>query len=114
MRVTIKSKANAVIISFDTHSERFESLSERNRFFRGLYGWEQTVPGNNRVYRYRRHGILDDVPHIKIADSAFIVELANMKQVENYFEKWDNKVECEMIEIMVEMKKLLSRMRNYE
>lgn len=109
MRIEIRrGKANAVIISFDTRSDRFESPSERNRFFHGLYGWEQRVPRNDRVYRYWRAGVLDDVPHVKISDSVFAVAMENMKRIVEYFDEWEDKVEMEMFEVLMEMDRFLS------
>lgn len=114
MRIEIRKRANAVIISFDTHGGRFESPSERNRFFRGLYGWEQTVPSRRRVYRYWRSGILDDVPHVKISDSVFAVAHEHMKRVREYFREWEDKIEWEMFEVMMEFDKLLNKNRKIE
>ncbi len=102
MRIEIRK--DAVIITFDTVSENFESSNERNKFFRGLYGWNQVVPGNDKKYTYRRNGILDDVPHIKIADSAFIVAMEHMKRLIEYFEEWEDKVDYEIMEIMMKRK----------
>ena len=112
MRIEVRrGKTSAVIISFDTHSQNFESASERNKFFHGLYGWEQTVPGNSRVYKYWRSGVLDDVPHVKISDSVFAVAMENMKKVEEYFQEWEDKIEWEMYEVMMEFDKLLNKNR---
>lgn len=106
MRIEIRKK-NAVIISFDTLSKRFESQSERNRFFHGLYGWEQRVPGNSKVYRYWRSGVLDDVPHVRISDSVLAVAREDMKKVIEYFDEWEDKVETEMFEVVMEFDRLL-------
>jgi len=92
----------AVIISFCTHSDKFRSASERNTFFRGLYGWEQVVTKNDKRYRYRREGILTEIPHIKVDDSVFIVALEHFKKVLKYFEEWSNKVDWEVRRIILE------------
>jgi hypothetical protein len=112
MKIEIRRgpNARAVIISFGTRSERFESAYERNKFFRGLYGWEQVVKG----YRYRRPGLLDEVPHAKIADSVFMVALEHMQRVMEYFKQWQRKVEWEMMEVMLERERLLREFRNRE
>ncbi|MBI4895970.1 MAG: hypothetical protein HY832_00265 [Candidatus Aenigmarchaeota archaeon] len=112
MRIEIrKNGLNAVIITFHTKIERFESDYERSKFFRELYGWKQTVPNNGKKYLYHRPGLLDDVPHIKVADSAFIVALKDMERMLEYFKEWSDKVEYEMLEIIMrnqeQMKKLL-------
>ena len=115
MKIEIRrgQDGRAVIISFDTRTEQFESANERNKFFRGLYGWEQVVPGERRDYHYRRPGLLDDVPHMKISDSVFMVAAEQTKRVREYFEQWQKKVEFEMLEVMLEnqriMKELMTR-----
>jgi hypothetical protein len=123
MRIEIRrSDGKAVIISFSTRSKRFESANERNKFFRGLYGWEQVVPGERKDYHYRRPGLLDDVPHMKISDSVFMIAADQMKRVLQYFEQWHEKVEFDMLEVMLEnqriarelMRKAQEQKRNIE
>lgn len=106
MKIEIRKNGAAVIITFDTHAERFESPYERNKFFRELHGWNQTVPNGSKRYEYRRPGLLDEVPHIKVADSAFIVAMEHMKRMEQFFREWEDKVEVEMFNIMMDPEKL--------
>ena len=111
MRIEIqRNGANAVIITFHTHTERFESAYERSKFFRELHGWKQTVPKNGKRYLYRRSGLLDEVPHIKIADSAFIVAMKNMQRMLQYFKEWSDKVEYDMMEIMMRDQALMRKL----
>lgn len=104
----------AVIITFHTKIEKFDSEYDRSKFFRELYGWNQTVPKNDKKYLYRRDGVLDEVPHIRVAESAFIVALENMKRMMQFFDQWEGKVEFETMEVMMKRKMLqdLERMRN--
>jgi hypothetical protein len=106
--------ATAFIITFHTRTEKFESDYERSKFFRELYGWNQTVPKNDKKYLYRRQGVLDEVPHIKVAESAFIVAMENMKRMMQFFDQWQGKVEFETMEVMLKKKMLqdLERMRS--
>ncbi|MBI2578403.1 MAG: hypothetical protein HYW26_01700 [Candidatus Aenigmarchaeota archaeon] len=90
-----------IIIRFRTNSDRFDSVYERAKFFKELHGWKQTVPGENKKYVYHRAGLLDEVPHMKVADSVFIVAMEHMKQVEQFFDEWDEKVEYDTIEVMM-------------
>lgn len=39
----------AVIIIIDTKPGEFDSDYERNKFFRGLHGWKQTVPVGEKM-----------------------------------------------------------------
>ena len=117
VRVEIRKNGNgaAVIITFDTQADKFESAYERNKFFRELHGWTQTIPAGEKRYEYRRPGLLDEIPHIKVANSAFIVALEHMKRMEAFFEEWHEKVEYEMLRIMMDpekMRQMLNRESN--
>ncbi|MBU3958147.1 MAG: hypothetical protein KKB25_03665 [Nanoarchaeota archaeon] len=103
MRIEIRKKRNAtaVLISFDTDSEKFESLSERNRFFWGLHGRRQTVVKNEKRYEYEREGLLDKVNHIKVADSVFIIAMEHMKRMMEFFDGWDDKVEVKIFPVLL-------------
>ena len=107
MRIEIRKRA--IIISFDTHRQSFQSASERNKFFRGLYGWEQSVPRNGKTYHYWRSGVLEDVPHVKISDSVFAIEKTNAEKIMEYFDEWEDKIELEMFEVLMEFKRLLNK-----
>ena len=98
MRIEIRG--NAVLVTFDTCAERFDSNYERNKFFRELHGWKQVV----KKYSYRREGMLDKVPHIKVSESVFIVPDKNRNDVEDFFDQWADKVECEMMSIFLREK----------
>lgn len=101
MKITIKRGSEMVIITFRTRTDRFESDYERNKFFRGLYGWKQIVPKNHKKYLYHRAGLLDSIEHEKIADSVFMVAIRDMDRVMRYFEEWHDKVDCEAMEVFL-------------
>ena len=107
----IKRTRKAVLITFDTDSEKFESNYERNKFFRGLHGWKQIVPKENKKYVYQRKGLLDEVPHKKVSDSVFIIAMENMKIMMDFFDEWHEKVHYEMMEIMMEKDKFLKNVK---
>jgi len=112
MRITIKNRKNgAVLITFRTNPSKFTPY-EKSKFFRGLYGWNQSVPTETKQYEYRRKGILDDVPHIKVADSVFVVAQNNMERISEYFDQWTDKVEAEMMEVLLEHKKMRKLMKD--
>jgi len=108
MRIEIQKKGlrQVVIIKFHTRSKKFSSDYERNKFFRGLHGWKQIIPGEKKKYLYKRTGLLDEIPHAKIADSVFMVAMENMRRVMEYFDQWENKIDYEMTEVMMEREKL--------
>ncbi len=110
MRVEIRKERSAVIITFHTHVERFESGYERSKFFKELHGWNQTVPRNDKRYVYRRKGFLEEIPHVKIADSVFMVAEQRVKEIENFFSQWEEKVEFDIMHVKVmeeRMRKML-------
>ncbi|MBI4017445.1 MAG: hypothetical protein HY366_00695 [Candidatus Aenigmarchaeota archaeon] len=114
MRIEIKQRGNstAVLISFSAHSERFESNYERNRFYTGLYGRAQRVRHGREVYNYRREGLLDEIPHIKVDNSVFIVALQEMERILMYLREWHNKIEYKSFPVLLEpdeMKELQHR-----
>ncbi len=106
MRIEIHGNGAAVIITFDTQAKKFDSDYERNKFFRELHGWKQTVPSGGKRYEYRRLGLLDEIPHIRVADSAFIVAMEHMKRMQQFFREWEDKVEYDMMKIMMQPEQL--------
>lgn len=106
IHIRITNQDGAVLVSFRTLRDRFESDYERNKFFRALHGWEQTVPNHEKRYTYRRPGVLDHVPHMKVADSVFVVAVRNLEKIQEFFDKWEEKVEIEMMEVLMEREKL--------
>ncbi|MBI2583043.1 MAG: hypothetical protein HYW25_00100 [Candidatus Aenigmarchaeota archaeon] len=112
MRIKIRKdedgRTRAVIITFNTSQKNFDSAYERNKFFRELHGWEQTVPSGNKKYHYRRPGLLDEIPHAKIADSVFMIMEEHMKRMEEFFSQWHEKVNWEMHEILMERKNFIN------
>ena len=102
----------AVLICFNTHSEKFESNYERNKFFRGLYGWTQIIRKERSEYRYRREGLLNEIPHIKVDNSVFIVTLKEMEKITNYMMEWEDKIDYEIFKVLLsheEYEKLKSK-----
>lgn len=92
------------IITF--HSKAFDSDYERSKFFKELHGWKQNV----KSYEYRRKGVLDEVPHVKIADSVFMVAAEHMKRMEEFFKGWEDNVEFDMMEMMTRNERLMKRL----
>lgn len=102
MRIEIRrGMENVIIISFH---RQFDSEYERSKFFRELHGWNQTVPRNNKRYSYHRRGLLDEIPHAKIADSVFMTAMENMQRIEEFFKHWQEHVDYEILEAMMKKK----------
>jgi len=107
MRIEIRKKKDntAILISFDTQREKFESPSERNRFFWELYGRKQVVVKQSGRYEYDREGLLEEIPHIKVANSVFIVAMNHMKRMMDFFNEWEDKVEFETFPVLLDERK---------
>jgi hypothetical protein len=93
-----------MLICFSINSDRFESISERNSFFKQLYGWNQKIVKERKIYTYRRNGLLDNVPHIKVDQSSFIIPEDEFDKVFDFFEQWSKKVIWKTFKILLEEK----------
>lgn len=102
----------AVLISYDARSDRFDSMYERNKFYRGLFGYKQTVRRNDKVYHYEKGGLLDEVPHIKVEDSVFIIRRTHVEKFQTYFQEWSGKVEVQTFNIKLEDKRIGDKKQN--
>jgi hypothetical protein len=107
MKIEIRKRqeSTAILISFDTVREKFESASERNRFYWELYGRKQVVIKQSGRYEYNREGVMEDIPHIKVADSVFIIAMEHMKRMMEFFKEWQDKVEFEMFPVLLDERK---------
>ena len=107
MKIEIKKNKGdtAILITFDTIKENFESPSERNRFFWGLHGRRQTVTKGSETYEYEKEGLLDEIPNIRVADSVFIIMQEHMKRMMQFFNEWDDKVEFDMFPVILDKKR---------
>ncbi len=113
MRIEIRRPGDeipVVIITFHTRNDRFDSEYEKSKFFRELHGWKQTVPRNGKRYVYIRKGVLGDVPHIKVAESTFIVPSNEVQAIKQYMEGWADKVEFEMLNMMMRQREFMRRL----
>jgi hypothetical protein len=110
----VKEKRKAVLVAFSVKSGMFEGHYERNKFFRGLYGWKQMVrreiivgekhKTKEKVYTYRREGLLDEIPHERVDQSSFIVPEDEFNKIEKFMKGWRNKVMWKAFKVLLEDK----------
>lgn len=100
------SGQNAALVTYETKRDRFDSRSERNKFYRGLFGYKRTVRRNDTVYKYDKDGLLDAVPHIKVADSVFLVKREDLNKFRQYFDRWSGKIETDLYRIKLENRRI--------
>lgn len=60
---------------------------EVSKFCQRFYG-QDTSSGKGK-YRYRRHGLLDDIPHRKLLRGVIIIRSEDLEEVLDFLEKYD-------------------------
>lgn len=103
-----------VLISFSVKSDEFDSNYERNKFFRELYGWKQTIPSEKKTYEYHRRGLLDDMPHMRVDQSSFIVPEDNFDEMTEFFEEWHRKVMWKTFKVLLDDKEIREMFDEFE
>ena len=96
-----------MLICFNVRSDKFDSNYDRNKFFRGLYGWKQIIKKETRgnkekKYIYEREGLLDEIQHKKVDQSSFFVGMQDAEQIFSFFEDWADKVIWNTFKVMLE------------
>lgn len=99
----------AALITYNTERKNFESVYERNKFYRGLFGYKQTVRKNGKEYEYEKDGLMDEIPHIRIDDSVFIAPTRHVSKVESYFDEWGQKVSKHIFTVIIEDEQIIER-----
>ncbi len=92
----------AALVSFCVDSDKFKSNYQRNKFYRGLYGWRQKVKKGGKEYVYNRRGILDRIPNIKVDKSVYIVPVEVLDRVVDYLDTWRGKVDYKIFKVLLE------------
>lgn len=92
----------ASLLTYNTRREKFKSVYERNKFYRGLFGYKQTVKRNGKKYEYEKEGLMDEIPNVRIDDSVFLLGNGYVKKVENYFVEWGDKVSHHIFKVLLE------------
>ncbi len=108
------SQQDAALLTYNTNREYFDSVYERNKFYRGLFGYKQTVRKNNKTYEYEKDGLMDEIPNTRVDDSVFIFAKEHVKPVEKYFQKWEGKVSYHIFTVIIQEKKILEKIKTNE
>ncbi len=101
----------AILITFSVESKKFSSNYERNKFFRELYGWKQIIKKEEKRYTYRRSGLLDEIPHLKVDQSMFIILEKHMQKMIEFLEDWEDKIRWNKFNVLLdkEQEEMLKR-----
>lgn len=108
------SEHPASLLTYKTHRDRFESMYERNQFYRGLFGYKQTVKRNGKTYEYDKDGLMDEVPNVRIDDSVFIIDREFRDKVEAYFVEWGEKVTHHLFKVIIENPSMIEELKEGE
>ncbi len=96
----------AVLVTFSVNCRKFSSTYERNKFFKLLYGWKQVIKKergkDEKIYVYRREGLLDEIPHQRIDQSSFIIPEDEFEKIERFMREWEKKVIWKAFKILLE------------
>ena len=68
-----------------------------NKFCKEFYG--QDTSSHRGKYQYRRHGILDDIPHHRIIRQVVIVKTEDAVRVVEFLGKYDALVHTRIVEL---------------
>ncbi|MFP4038777.1 MAG: hypothetical protein ACLFTA_03265 [Candidatus Nanohaloarchaea archaeon] len=104
----------ASLLTYKTHREKFKSMYERNQFYRGLFGYKQTVKKNGKKYEYEKDGLMDEVPNVRIDDSVFIVAKEACEKVDVYFQEWGEKVTHHIFKVIIDKPDLIEALEKGE
>ena|GEM_PF-442422 len=104
----------ASLLTYSTRRKKFDSVYERNKFYRGLFGYKQTVKRNGKTYEYDKDGLMDEVPNARIDDSVFIIKKSYDSQVKDYFADWGDKVSYHLLKVIVDDKELIEKLNQGE
>jgi len=102
IKIGQKNGKMAILISFDTMSDAFESPYERNKFFTELHGRKQIVVKGGKRYEYEREGLLDEIPNMRVDNSVFIIMQEHMRMMERFFDSWEDKVNFKSFPVMLD------------
>lgn len=104
-------RKKASLLTYNTKREEFESMYERNQFYRGLFGYKQTVKRNGKEYEYEKDGLMDEIPNVRIDDSVFIIAKKSKPKVKEYFNEWSPKVSHHIFTVLLEKKEIIEKIQ---
>jgi hypothetical protein len=102
IRITNNNGNVGILICFNSEGKKFDSPSERNKFYRELYGFKQVVTKDGKSYTYQKEGILTEIPHMRVDNSSFIVPPQDIERMESFFREWSEKVHWKMLRVLLD------------
>lgn len=103
--------SEASLLTYSTEKKNFDSVYERNKFYRGLFGYKQTVKKNGKTYEYDKDGLMDRIPNLRIDDSVFIIAKKRTDEVRKYFVEWEPKVSYHIFTVLIEEQDIMEKIQ---
>jgi hypothetical protein len=76
------------------------------KFQKKFFG--QDTSSHNGKYRYRRTGLLDEIPHVKLIRGVLIIDENNLKRIIDFLEEYHVEIHTRKIELSKEDCKILT------
>lgn len=89
---------NGSIIIFSLRKDM--NPTEKNEFCHYFYGHDTSSWKGK--YRYHRHGLLDDIPHRKIAKGVIIIRSEDLERVKGYVKDKVGEIQIRTVELTEE------------
>jgi len=90
----------AILICYSFENRKGNNY-QRVKFFKSLYGWKQVIKKRRR-YVYRREGLLDRIPHLKVDQSSLIIPEEFEKEILNFMKEWEDFVCFKKFKVLVD------------
>jgi len=97
------SKNRGTIILYRIRTKTTKSNTEK--FCREFYGYMDK--SNYGKYQYRRKGLLDRIPHVKLIRGAIIIKKENCDEITQFLKKFNAEVHVRTIILVKKDKKQL-------
>ncbi|MDR0493790.1 MAG: hypothetical protein LBH74_09175 [Nitrososphaerota archaeon] len=78
-----------------------------NRFVQKFYGQDTTNHGGK--YKHHRHGLMEDIPHIKLIRGVIIIRAADLEPVLNFLNEYNAEIYTRDIILTPEDEKALTK-----
>ncbi|MDR2203847.1 MAG: hypothetical protein LBE76_06080 [Nitrososphaerota archaeon] len=78
-----------------------------NRFVQKFYGQDTT--NHNGKYKHHRHGLMEDIPHIKLIRGVIIIRWFDLEKVLNFLSEYNAEVYTRDITLTSEDEKILNK-----
>ncbi|MDR2700200.1 MAG: hypothetical protein LBC12_05260 [Nitrososphaerota archaeon] len=89
-RTIMKAKLIVFRVYKNTEKGTINSLTVVNRFVQKFYGQDTT--NHKGKYRHHRHGLLEDIPHVKLARSVIIVREVDLEKILSFLKVYNAEI----------------------